>query len=494
MVNRSEYQEIQDFLVEEARLENIIIDKNAITIIYTLDGAPINFTIKYDSVILEDLTQDNPKSIEVFGVTLAVICSLRFGAVLPSCLNFSKYSKYIDYPLLELLNVAIPNNWSEHRYQIGQMSYKKPKFIVNNDELGKEANYPIFSLDTTAEEPNNLLLGSGSGKDSLLCSLMLETANIDYEIVTCFFDIYGNHQEQKTLFADVTQNLKCKRQHNLYFYDEYYPWLKERIDKTNLRRRLKENCPPKFFRTEGGEMILLTLSIVPIQVMYRIPISVFGNEKDANEPNLIEPVSGENVAHQWAKSLIAEQEINKLMTKMFKEIRTLSLTRPLHDLKVFDTLFRLDKELPYATNSCHIQKPWCGHCEKCCYVFAGFCTYGNYQETVAAFGKDLFAIKENLSIWEELLGLKGYIPWECIGQPEETQFYLYKQYQRGVKNSAIDLFESKFILPLKQKGEDEVNIYFQAIEDKFLRVYENHHTMPNWLWEKIKPIISLSNA
>ncbi len=30
-----------------------------------------------------------------------------------------------------------------------------------------------------------------------------------------------------------------------------------------------------------------------------------------------------------------------------------------------------------------------------------------------------------LNIWEELPGLKNFIPWECVGHPEEVQLYFY---------------------------------------------------------------------
>lgn len=38
-----------------------------------------------------------------------------------------------------------------------------------------------------------------------------------------------------------------------------------------------------------------------------------------------------------------------------------------------------------------------------------------------------------LNIWEELPGLKNFIPWECVGHPEEVQLYFYK-----VKNMGVD--------------------------------------------------------
>ncbi|GGA49195.1 hypothetical protein [Okeania sp. KiyG1] len=173
-----------------------------------------------------------------------------------------------------------------------------------------------------------------------------------------------------------------------------------------------------------------------------------------------------------------------------------SLIKAIHDVKIFDLVFQLGDQLPYATNSCNIQKPWCCRCEKCCYVFAGFCAYGDIEKVIKAFGKDLFAMEENLHIWSELLGLKGYIPWECVGMPEETQLYFYKVYQQGVRNQAfaergvscIALFEKEILTPLQNSGKSVEN-YFQQIQNQFGQVYEDHHTMPEWLWQKISPIL-----
>ena len=101
-------------------------------------------------------------------------------------------------------------------------------------------------------------------------------------------------------------------------------------------------------------------------------------------------------------------------------------------------------------------------------------------------------MEENLPVWKDLLGLNGYIAWECVGFPEETQWYFYKLYLKGVRNQAIDLFEKEVLNPLKQKGQEQVSQYFSDIEQKFSRIYEHHHTMPHWLWQKIQPVLTQS--
>ncbi|NET43214.1 hypothetical protein [Okeania sp. SIO2B3] len=67
--------------------------------------------------------------------------------------------------------------------------------------------------------------------------------------------------------------------------------------------------------------------------------------------------------------------------------------------------------------------------------------------------------------------------------PEETQLYFYKLYQQGVRNLAIALFEKEILTPLQNSGKSVEN-YFQEIQNLFGQVYEEHHTMPEWLWQK----------
>lgn len=86
------------------------------------------------------------------------------------------------------------------------------------------------------------------------------------------------------------------------------------------------------------------------------------------------------------------------------------------------------------------------------------------------------------------MGLKGYIPWECVGMPEENQLYFFKLYQQGMRNKAIALFEREILIPL-QNSVKSVQDYFKQIENQFGQVYENHHTIPEWLWEKISPVL-----
>ena len=491
--SRVNCSKFDDFLVEEVILEDVSVNNDTIQFTYLIEGEPISCSIRYNSIIFTDPAFQSAEDVKRFAVVFAVLCSIRFGALLPARLNFSQYSRYIDKELLEFLKLAMRGHWSQHRYQVGKVAFHAPEFILNQSEAGKDTSYPIWSA-LEVEEQVDVVLGSGSGKDSLLCSLILQAAGIKNDIVTYYHDDYGDARSQETLFAQVTSRLKFQKQHCIYFYDEYYKWLRNRLSKTNIVARTKGYFGDNHFRYEGGETLLTTMAMIPIQIAYGIPFLALGHEKSADAPNLIEPELGEEIAHQWTKSLTYNQLFSELIGRMFEGVNFFSLTKPIHDVKIFELLFQLDNQLPYATNSCNIQKPWCCRCEKCCYVFSGFCAYGDLEKTIEAFGNNLFEMEENLPIWEELLGLKGYIAWECVGLPEETQLYFYKLYLRGVKGLAIAMFEEKVLNPLREKGEEDVKQYFQEIEKKYSQVYDNHHTMPEWLWQKIQPILERQSS
>lgn len=486
--SRVSCHEFDNFLVREVYLEEVLVDKDTIQFTYLIGNEPVRCLIRYNSIKLTDSALKSAEDTKHFAILLAVLCSMRFGALLPARLNFEKYSRYIDQKLLEFLKIAMRGHWSQHRYQLGKISYQHPEFVINSSELGREAIYPVWSV-ATGENPAKVILGSGAGKDSLLCSKILEAAGVKYDIVTYFYDIYGENKAQEQLFKSVINRLKHEMSHAVYFSDDYYPWLETRVEKADVIKKTQEYFGNNRFRLEAGETLLTTMAMIPIQVVHSIPLLVLGHEKSADAPNLIESESGEEISHQWTKSLGYHKAMSQQMKRMFQGVNSVSLTKPIHDVKIFDLLFKFDDKLPYVTTSCNVKKPWCCRCEKCCYVFSGFSAYGEVEKTIKAFGHNLLDMEENLPVWADLLGLNGYIAWECVGLPEETQLYFYKLYLKGVTGLAMALFEKEVLNPLRKNGTEAIEQYFAKIENKHSQVYETHHTMPDWLWHKIQPVL-----
>jgi len=78
---------------------------------------------------------------------------------------------------------------------------------------------------------------------------------------------------------------------------------------------------------------------------------VLGNEKSADAPNLVDEATGEEISHQWMKSIYAEKEMFDLFGKMFQGIERVSLLKPFHDVWIFKTLFEKAGDKVYTTYS-----------------------------------------------------------------------------------------------------------------------------------------------
>ena len=475
----------EQFQVKEASLVSIQIHSNSILYHYDLDGEGHRFRVSYNSVnFFQHFSLSSKTELHAFAVILGALGFARFGAVLPKRLTLNEFIEYVPGFVYQFLQEVLPGVWSEHRYQLAMTDFKYPAWTRGNNTYA-QTPFPLFTQEQALTENNQkVLLTSGAGKDSLLCAQLLEQAGKDYDLVTLFFSLYGQFAQQKQMFGSVIGKNTQVQLHQVYFEDEYYQWLEARLNQWSIRDIFSE----KPFRVEAGETLISSLAYAPVQLAHGYPIQIWGNEKSADLPNLVLPDTGEPIAHQWSKSLEAERLINDFLARMFTRVSRSSLIKPLHDVRIFKTLFEISGNLPYATNSCNIAKPWCGKCEKCAYVFLGFAAYGDFKKTVVAFGQNLLDNESLLPIWEELLGLKNHISWECVGSAEEAQIYFYKIYKKGINSKATQLFDDQILAPLRAQGmnKGQLHLHFKLLEHQYLKVYTQHHTLPKWLMDYIQ--------
>nr|VFK16419.1 MAG: hypothetical protein BECKLPF1236B_GA0070989_10954 [Candidatus Kentron sp. LPFa] len=90
---------------------------------------------------------------------------------------------------------------------------------------------------------------------------------------------YGAAARQRGLFAPTMGNLNAERHFHMTARDDCYPWLKERIQRFEIERRLE-----KPLRRETGEVSLLSPLPIPIQVAHDILLQVFQDEKSRRPP------------------------------------------------------------------------------------------------------------------------------------------------------------------------------------------------------------------
>jgi hypothetical protein len=475
------------FQVTTAALEDIETTDRRITFRYNLDGEPDILRFEYESISLDGIKVKNTReAFHAYVVSLGVLSMGRFGAVIPKRFDITKFDEYVHPELLRFLRKVLCHHWSEHRYQIGRLDYYVPDFVVDESILGSKVQLPLFGIETN--HPERVMVASGSGKDSLLCAQLLAAANVEHETFTYLYDVYGDIDHQNRVFERLWDATQQKR-HALRIYDGYALWLENRLRSFDVLADMENDGIAKPFRTESGEVFVGSFAMVPVQVVSDISLQVFGNEKSADFPNLIDKETGESIAHQYAKSIHGETAIFNFYDKFFSNIQRVSLTKPIYDVKIFKILFALAGDLSYLTNSCNFTKPWCRRCEKCLYVFSGLSAFGDHERTVQAFDADLFDEPELLPVWEDLLGLNERIPWECVGHPEEAQLNLYKALKSGTTGCAINMFVEKIVKPLTSVGAENLDRNFEMIEEKYSRVDTHHHHMPDWLSKKIFAVI-----
>ena len=80
---------------------------------------------------------------------------------------------------------------------------------------------------------------------------------------------------------------------------------------------------------------------------------------------------------------------------------------------------------------------WCGECAKCLFVFICLAAFLPKKGVLNIFGKNLFEDKSLIPLFEELIGVRNFKPFECVGTPEEVKEALKKIVEKGKFNDTI---------------------------------------------------------
>lgn len=176
-------------------------------------------------------------------------------------------------------------------------------------------------------------------------------------------------------------------------------------------------------------------------VLYDYRSVIASNEKSANYGNARH--LGDEINHQWSKSLEFERMFQEYARRFITpDIAYHSFLRPWREIEIIEMFAKYPRYFS-AFSSCNANfkltgekstKKWCGHCPKCAFVFAGLAAYLPKKEVVKIFRKNLFADKTLIPAYQELLGLKKFKPFECVGTPEETREVFAAAFKRGQWN------------------------------------------------------------
>ncbi|PSL53896.1 hypothetical protein B0I31_108343 [Saccharothrix carnea] len=154
---------------------------------------------------------------------------------------------------------------------------------------------------------------------------------------------------------------------------------------------------------------------------------VMSNEGSADYGNLRwEDIE---VNHQWSKSMEFELLLRGTLSAAgLAEDRYFSLLRPLSEISIAKRFAGLPQYFPVFTSCNRLfaldpdarRKSWCGTCPKCQFVFLILAPFIPADVLKSIFGSNLLDNLENLPAYEEILGLKGHKPFECVGDYDEA--------------------------------------------------------------------------
>ncbi len=275
------------------------------------------------------------------------------------------------------------------------------------------------------ERPERALLLNGAGKDSILSAEMLKAAGTPFDFFA--FAPTPAHKRIGKLVGAKTVSVTRRRD----------PW----VD------------------TSGAYPSVSTFTFVAILLAELLGYNtlIFSNERSADFGNL--DYLGLSINHQWCKSSEAETMINDYMQSYITpDISTRSLLREYSELEIVKRFVRYPQYF-YDVTSCNSYfwltrieqlvvrtNYWCNKCPKCVFLFACFSAFLPKKEVVAIFGADLYTKKRLLPLFKRILGIEGFKPLDCVGEPEEMILAMHYAARRKEYSGepAMRLFEKYF--------------------------------------------------
>ena len=153
------------------------------------------------------------------------------------------------------------------------------------------------------------------------------------------------------------------------------------------------------------------------------------NESSANEVT----VEGSTVNHQYSKSYKFERDFREYYFKYITgDISYFSFLRPLSELQIAKLFSDLSVYFP-VFRSCNVGSKtdiWCGNCSKCLFTFIILSPFISREKMIDIFGKDLFADKNLLHEFNQLIGIAETKPFECVGTIDEVNAALCETIRR----------------------------------------------------------------
>jgi UDP-N-acetyl-alpha-D-muramoyl-L-alanyl-L-glutamate epimerase len=268
------------------------------------------------------------------------------------------------------------------------------------------SDLPAAKARDAAPGPTFLLWGGG--KDSVVSHEVLKAAGEAHELLSIGRPEWEWVRRSATL-AGVALHVVSRR-------------LDPKLHEMNIAGALNGHVPVSAILASVGTLVALLTSR---------PAVIASNEASASFGNTA--WHGIDVNHQWSKSLAFERSVRAWLRRNVPGgPEYASLLRPLSELRIMKA-FVTHPEYFGAVTSCNAgfkqsgpaSRRFCLTCPKCVFVSLMARPWLDDAAYHALFGGDALADPANVTLVEELLGIRGTKPFECVGTPDETMAALH---------------------------------------------------------------------
>jgi UDP-N-acetyl-alpha-D-muramoyl-L-alanyl-L-glutamate epimerase len=171
---------------------------------------------------------------------------------------------------------------------------------------------------------------------------------------------------------------------------------------------------------------------------------IVGNERAADEGNI--EWKGLTINHQWSKTLVFERAFQQWLVRHSPDgPHYFSLVRPLSEVAIAAAFAKHPSHFESFTScNANFRQPgaaeperWCGRCPKCVFVELMLSPHLEDDQLRRIFPRSFIAEAVNIPLLEELAGLSGIKPWECVGTPDECRLSLTLLHEQGRLRGAV---------------------------------------------------------
>lgn len=442
---------------DELALRTISWSGPQLSVGWSVDHLQFVTTLWYDSVRFDDLERRYGRlaaaSLAFHVAMFQLNTGISFG---PSRLRIAEpWRALLTTELFDLWRTVAHKVWAQWRFEHHLPDYEGPEPV---GPLRPSEPLGLAGPDT---DVSNLWF-CGGGKDSLLASHLLTEIGEPYDALQYSHSIYGRHDLQNHLIDRVVDRSAAGRRHRIHMFDTSTSLpLPELSPYRGVRSVVSAETPGSFF------------AALPLALAHGYRNMMFAHERSANVGNLVWSATGEEVNHQWGKSLEAGTLLgNYIREQLAPGVGYFSLLQPVNDALIFGALREIAEDLP-AAHSCNRFKPWCMRCAKCAYVWICYKAWLPWAPVDATFGgANLLDLEENQRSYRELLGLEQHTPFECVGQIDEVRLAFMMARARGLEGRAMSYLEEVGALDAG------------ALLHRYLRV-DGHHHIPGALAPRV---------